>query len=215
MNTGISDTRLSRRALILSAGAMSAFALSGCMTSDGGLYLSDHADMGFDLWAGAPGARFGDPIDVRHGSRRIHGPFEWTHPVTGENMIVYARRNQESYGEKVQYLTLREDGTALARVFDSRPGTGERTFVGDAFFPMGVWLIGKRRRYKMVEHTGPVARVFTVQLRVRKSGMAYEGVQDSVQYDWLARDVSDTKVFHERYVYSPGVGLADFDNRMA
>ena len=215
MTTRNSDARLSRRSLLLSAGAISAFALSGCMAPDSGLFLSDHAEIGFDLWSGVPGARFGDAVDVRHGSRRIQGPFDWTHPVTGETMAVYARRNRERNGEKVQYLTLREDGSALSRVFDSRPGTGERTFVGDAFFPMGVWLIGKRRRYSMTEHVGPVASTFTVQLRVRNSDMTFEGVRDSVQYDWLARNTIGTKVFHERYVYSPGLGLADFDNRMA
>jgi hypothetical protein len=35
-----------------------------------------------------------------------------------------------------------------------------------------------------------------------------------MEYDWIAQTASGRTVFHERFVYSPGIGFADFDNRL-
>lgn len=210
----MSELFLNRRGLLSGGSAAALLALAGCSTT-----LTDISGgsrtIGFDLWAGAPGAKFGDPVDVRIRSRRIHGPYEWRHPVTGENILVYVRENDERRGKKVQYFTQRQDGSALARVFDSRPGRPDRHFTGDAFFPIGRWTEDERQKYPMTEHVAGVRRDFTVQLKVRDADLAWRGNKEAVRYDWLARDVAGRKVFHERYVYAPGVGFLDFEDRMS
>ena len=62
-----------------------------------------------ELWTGEPwdGAKELNTsrADTRFGDRsnkQIKGPTEWKHPVTGETLLVYERRNQEKQGVKVQ-----------------------------------------------------------------------------------------------------------------
>ena len=74
----------SRRAILSGSLAATGLILAGCAAP-----APERADapvtrvIPFALWAGAPGATFGDPVDVTVGSRTIRGPFDWRHPVTG------------------------------------------------------------------------------------------------------------------------------------
>jgi hypothetical protein len=173
------------------------------------------AVIGFDMWVGQPGVSFGDSVDVMQGSRRIHGPIDWRHPVTGERLKVYARVNRDRAGERLQYFTMRPDGAALARVYDRRPGAAERTFVGDAFFPVGLWRRGESREFRMVEHSGGgVETPLRVTLTVIDPSREFRDVPGSMRYDWIARDPAGAVLFHERFDYSPGVGFVRFDNRL-
>lgn len=170
---------------------------------------------GFDLWSGVPGSTFGDRIDKTVGSRRISGPHSWRHPVGGETITIYICENRERNGVRIQYLTMNADGTALARVFDRRPGQAEdRIFTGDAFVPMGLWRAGKRRSYSMTQYQGGKSKRFRLSIRMLRSDFTFEGRAGSMEYDWIARNNAGRTVFHERYVYSPGLGFADFDNRL-
>ena len=172
--------------------------------------------IGFDLWSGVPGTQFGDRIDRTVGSRRIHGPYSWRHPVTGETVTIYIRDNRERNGGlRTSYLTMKGDGTALSRVFDRRTGqTHDRFFVDDAFVPMGPWQAGTRRRYTMTQVQAGRSERFQLTLRMLRTGFEFEGRRGSIEYDWIARTLSGQTVFHQRFVYSPGIGFADFDNRL-
>lgn len=221
MSHTIFTRRTALRGLV---GGSAALALGGCTTAltdavdavqSAGL-VTRARDIGFDLWAGVPGSRFGDRIDKRVGSRRIVGPRRWRHPVTGETLTVYVRENRErDGGVRIRYLTMNADGTALSRVYDRRPGQRhDRFFVGDAFVPMGPWRTGSRRDYTMTQVQDGRAARFRLSLRLLRADFVFEGRPGSIEYDWIARTPAGRTVFHERFVYSPGIGFADFDNQL-
>ncbi len=171
--------------------------------------------IGFELWSGVPGSTFGERIDKTVGSRRISGPRNWRHPVTGETLPIYIRENRERRGVRIQYLTMNNDGTALARVFDRRPGqTHDRYFINDAFVPMGRWRDGTRRSYTMTQVQAGRSERFALSIRMLRSDFVFEGRAGSMEYDWIASSPAGRTIFHERFVYSPGLGFADFDNRL-
>ncbi len=167
----------------------------------------------FALWSGVPNAHFGDRIDKIQGSRRIHGPIPWTHPITKEKLSVYARVNTEKDGEKLQYFTLRSDGTALARVYDKRPGQSDRVFVDDAFFPLGPWKNHQTRRYISTEYQDGLAAKRNLSLQANQLRFNYQGKPDSFRYEWVSETDTGKMLFHERYTYSPGIGFVKFSNR--
>jgi len=176
----------------------------------------DTRTLGLDLWSGEPGiAGQAQPrINVVQGTRTISGPAAWTHSKTGEVLQVYERRNVESDGVKLQLYAIRPDGQALGRVYDSRPGVADRAFENDAFFPIGTWSRGESRDFQLVEHTaqGPQARIATI--KIRRLDFTFRDVPHSLRYDWILKDANGNVVYNERYVYSPGVGFAAFDNRL-
>ena len=111
----MSNALITRRRLMTAlAGSSTALMLGACTTPA----LANPTNIGFDLWSGVQGATFGSAVDKTVGSRRITGPHTWTHPITGEAMVIYIRENRERNGVRVQYFTMRPDGTALAHVFD-------------------------------------------------------------------------------------------------
>lgn len=167
----------------------------------------------FGLWTGKRWSRFGNRIDVRSKSRHIQGPYSWPHPVTGEKLTIYIRDNHDKKGKRTQYFTLREDGTALARVFDRRPGRPDRVFVGDAFMPQGQWSAGQSRNYTMQEYSGRSKKTYQLTLQVLDPARTYRGVRNSMRYEWIAKSGRKV-VYHERFDYSPGVGFVRFDNRL-
>lgn len=204
--------QLTRRTMLMGgAGSAAAVLLGGCTTG----IPTTQRDIGFDLWSGVPGATFGTQVDKTVGSRRIRGPRSWRHPVTGETLRIYTRENRERNGVKIQYFTMRPDGTALARVFDRRPGQAQdRYFVEDAFVPMGTWGDGATSRYSMTQVQGGRSTAFRITLTMLRANFTYENRPNSMEYDWILRTPSGSTVFHERYVFSPGVGFMDFDNRL-
>jgi len=172
--------------------------------------------IGLDLWTGdANVAGIAQPqLTITHGTRSISGPTAWSHDKTGETIQVYERRNVESGGVKRQYFTVRPDGQALGRVFDARPGSTDRYFVNDAFFPLGTWARGESRDFQMIEYTdkGPQTRIATI--KIRRLDFIYRDVPHSLRYDWVLKDANGNVLYDERYVYSPGVGFASFQNRL-
>lgn len=173
-------------------------------------------DIGLDLWTGDPAlAGVALPqIRVTHGTRTLSGPRTWTHPDSGETMQIYERSNIETEGVKTQYFVRRPDGQALGRVYDARPGRADRTFINDAFFPLGTWGRGESRTFQSLEYTeaGPQTRIITI--KIRRLDFTFRDVPHSLRYDWIMSDAKGNVIYNERYVYSPGVGFAAFDNRL-
>lgn len=172
--------------------------------------------IGLDLWAGDPAiAGAAAPrIQAAKGTRSLSGPTAWSDPKTGQAVQVYERRNVESDGVRTQLFTIRADGQALGRVFDTRPGRADRYFANDAFFPLGTWSRGESRDFTMLEYTeqGPQERTATI--RIRRLDFTFRDVPHSLRYDWILRDADGNVLYEERYVYSPGVGFASFENRL-
>jgi len=206
---------LNRRLFVASLAGGALTAATGCVPDMPVIQTPGAvAQLGFGLWAGVPGAKFGDRVDRTVDVRRIAGPLTWTHPVTGQSMTVYARTKWEKSGTKTSYYTLRRDGTALARVLDRRPGAADRYFTDDAFFPVGPWRSGVSRSYTMSEHSGGKATRYQVTLTVTKAAFTHKGHSGSMEYIWTERNHSGRKTKELRYVYSPGIGLADVKNLM-
>ncbi|MEQ8354516.1 MAG: hypothetical protein RH942_03190 [Kiloniellaceae bacterium] len=173
-------------------------------------------EIGLDLWTGDPNlvGQALPRIQVAHGTRTVSGPQAWSHDKTGQAIHVYERRNEETEGVKIQYFERRADGQAMGRVFDSRPGRADRYFINDAFFPLGTWARGESRDFQMIEYTeaGPQTRIATI--RIRRLDFTFRDVPHSLRYDWILTDSNGNVLYNERYVYSPGVGFAAFDNRL-
>lgn len=172
--------------------------------------------IGLDLWTGEPAiAGVALPqVQAVHGTRTISGPKPWTHGKTAQSLQVYERRNEEAAGVKIQYFERRADGQALGRVFDSRPGRADRYFVNDAFFPLGTWARGESRDFQMIEYAeqGPQTRIATI--KIRRLDFVFRDVPHSLRYDWILTDANGKVIYNERYVYSPGIGFASFDDRL-
>ncbi|MEO3430588.1 hypothetical protein AAFN88_17165 [Pelagibius sp. CAU 1746] len=206
-------SRFSSRRLARLALAVPLVAALGACAMDRG---PDTRDIGLDLWTGEPAAAGVTlpQVQVTHGSRTISGPKVWADPKSGQTIQVYERSNPEADGVKTQYFTRRPDGQALGRVYDSRPGRADRYFVDDAFFPLGTWGRGESRTFEAVEYTedGPQARSITI--KIRRLDFTFRDVPHSLRYDWIMSDERGNVIYNERYVYSPGVGFAAFDNRL-
>lgn len=206
---------LTRRLFMAAASASAVTAVAGCIPDlPVSLSMGPDATLGFGLWAGVPGAKFGDRIDRTRNVRRIRGPRVWTHPVTGKRLQVYVRTKWEPSGTKTSYYTMRSDGTALARVFDSRPGRADRYFTDDAFMPIGPWRNGMTKSYRMAEHSKGKATRYVVSIRVVQAAFTYNGRPGSMEYVWTQRTASGSKAKQLRYIYSPGIGLVVTENLM-
>lgn len=187
-------------------------ALGACAMQRG----PDTREIGLDLWTGDPAvAGVGLPqVQVAHGTRTITGPRSWTHPDTGETLQIYERSNPETDGVKSQYFVRRPDGQALGRVYDSRPGRADRTFVNDAFFPLGTWSRGESRTFQSIEYTEAGRQTRLITIKIRRLDFTFRDVPHSLRYDWIMKDVNGNVLYNERYVYSPGKGFASFSNRL-
>jgi len=207
--SGVARTPLSRLIVVVPLVAL----LGACAAPS---REAETRDIGLDLWSGEPAAAGValPQVEAVHGTRSIAGPRAWTHDKTGQTVMVYERRNDEVEGAKVQLFERRPDGQALGRVFDSRPGRADRYFANDAFFPLGAWSRGESRDFQAIEYTeeGPQTRLITI--KIRRLDFTFRDVPHSLRYDWIMKDANGNVIYNERYVYSPGVGFAAFDNRL-
>jgi len=208
--------RQNLKGLVAAAGLLTL--LSGCFgahnTASDGRYIP------IELWAGAEWD--GQPVNTwprldavtgKNSNRTVKGPIAWSHPQTGAPLKVYERTKQRQSGAKRQLFTINGNGAVLGRVFDSRPGAEDRTFVDDAFFPIGQWHRGEERSFRLTEFTaaGAVEQIATI--KIRRLDFTYRDVPHSLKYDWMLHDEGGRLLFHENYVYSPGKGLVRFRDR--
>ena len=151
-----------------------------------------------ELWTGAPwdGARQirMAPADFKFGARgdkSIRGPIDWN------GTQVYERLSR---GNVSQLFALREDGTGLGRVFDSRyPDRGCRDEVK---FPLGVWKQGEVREYRVPCTSG--AR--PLKVTIEEIDFVHDGVPHSLRFHWLL-NAGRGRGTDMHYVYSPLRGL--------
>lgn len=141
------------------------------------------------LWAGRAGA--------------LDGPVRAIHPVTGAQIDTYRRRR----GGNEQVLAVTQDGAALGRITERRPGMPELHFTGDAVFPLGLWREGERRAFVAREFTllGPAERRIT--LEILDLSFDHDGAPGSLRFRVLTRDAADRPISCATSVYSPGQGL--------
>lgn len=156
--------------------------------------------------------------DVTFGKRnhkRIRGPYQWKHPMTGETLSVFERTNNTTKGLKRQLFTVNPDGTGLAKVFDERPGQKRRYFSSNAvLFPLGVWKKGEKRVFEYYEFVeGKRSKRFAT-IHIRRLYYEYKKTKYALKYDYIAEDTQGNVLYHENFIYGPGKGLMRFRNRL-
>jgi hypothetical protein len=167
------------------------------------------------LWAGADeqasGVDLAAPVAIERGPVTISGPVHMPDPVSGKVVLAYERVAMTPQGPRRQVLSQTHDGAGLGRVLDERVGLPARQFSGDLIFPLGKWVEGERRSFAATEHTplGPTRRRITIM--ISNIDFSYRDVPHSMAYILAINDAAGRVLACERYVYSPGVGLAAFE----
>ena len=167
-------------------------------------------------WSGEKTLRL-EPLDSTFGRRNhiiMRGPFQWTHPKTGEALWVYERINRTTEGDKRQLFAINPDRTGLAKVFDERPGRPTRYFSTNAvLFPLGNWFVGEKRYFDFDEYTSGKTYKRTVMIHMRRLSFTFKEVPYAMKYDWIMTDDQNKELFHERFIYGPGESLMYFRDR--
>ena len=129
----------------------------------------------------------------RRGEKSIKGPTTWN------GIQVYERLNRD----KRQLFALREDGTGLGRVLDSRY---RENCVGDVKFPLGFWKQGEVRHYAV----SCPREVQRLRITIENIDFEHAGVPHSLRFHWLFKD-GRGRGTDMRYTYSPLQGLVQLE----
>ena len=169
-----------------------------------------------ELWTGSPwdGAR---TINLPQanlifggGTKHIAGPLDWADPLSGGTRKVYVREHTKE--RKTQWFAVREDGTGIGRVEDSRWRDIER---GESKFPTGLWTQGETRTYEIESYGKNSKRRLDLPGRVtlimENIDHRYAGTDHCMTFRWQ-KTVRDKRVDNNAYTYCPGKGLASLDD---
>ena len=158
------------------------------------------------------------PAQTTFGARNhktISGPQPWTHPITGKTLQVYERINNTTKGMKRQLFALSDDGRGLAKVYDERPNKPTRLFSTQAvMFPVGKWKRGEKQTFRFDEYVDGRAVQREATIHIRRLAFTYKKIPYAVKYDYLVHDEKGAIVFHERFIYGPGMSLMYYKNRL-
>ena len=168
------------------------------------------------LWAGldekqVPAGSPTAPIFIQRGPVSISGPISSPHPVSGEPILTYERTIATPQGPRRQLLSQTHDGAGLGRILFERPNLPTRRFTGDLIFPLGVWTEGERRSFLAMEYTDLGAARRLVSIVIPRIDFPYRNIPHSMAYILTIEDAAGRILACERYVYSPGIGLAAFE----
>jgi hypothetical protein len=145
-----------------------------------------------------------------------NGPQEWHNPYTDKTLMVYDRRRTTSRdGFVEQKMALREDRSAIGRVYDSRSGS---VCDQEAKFPLGVWKQGEVRTYDYVCLRTVDGQVVTLRrtarITIEEVDYIYKGTAHSLRFAWRYADGDNGEILdHRTYIFSPGRGLVVHDRR--
>jgi hypothetical protein len=169
-----------------------------------------------ELWTGSPwdgGRSVNWPQADLHfdgGNKRITGPHDWTDPLDGQ--VKQAYRRYQAKQRKTQWFVVREDGTGIGRVEDSRWKDIER---GESKFPVGLWTQGEERTYEVTtfgrNSRRPVSVPGGIRIVMERIDHVYAGMAHCMTFRWQ-KTVRDKIVDNNAYTYCPGRGLASLDD---
>jgi len=140
-----------------------------------------------------------------------NGPQEWRNPYTGQVLMVYdRRRTTRREGLVEQKMAIRDDGSAIGRVSDSR--FGGLVCDQEAKFPLGWWKQGEVRTYDYVCLRTRDGRVETKRrtsrITIEELDYKYGGTPHSLRFAWRHSDSDSGEILdHRTYIFSPGRGL--------
>jgi hypothetical protein len=150
-----------------------------------------------------PVGTFGELVD--HGSIWV-GPRKWTHPKTGEELIVYDRSRSGHGMLTDQIFAARKDLTAIGRVADNRFGI--TACDQEAKYPLGLWSQGETRTFEYICWYGDRARSKITTLTIRDIDFDYGGFKHALRLEWVLRDKGDSRTIdHRIYTFAPSKGV--------
>lgn len=150
-----------------------------------------------------PSGTFAELVD--HGSIWV-GPRTWTHPRTGEVLVVYDRSRGGRGMVTDQIFAVRKDQTAIGRVADNRFGI--TACDQEAKYPLGLWRQGETRSFEYTCWYGEQPRSRITTLTIRDIDFNDGGFKHALRLEWLLRDKDDGRELdHRFYTFAPGKGL--------
>jgi len=150
-----------------------------------------------------PTGTFGELVE--HGSIWV-GPKKWTHPKTGEALIVYDRSRVGRGMVTDQIFAVRKDQTAIGRVADNRFGITACDQEGK--YPLGLWSQGETRSFEYTCWYGDQPRTKITTLTIRDIDFDYGGFKHSLRLEWVLRDKGDSRAIdHRFYTFAPDKGV--------
>jgi hypothetical protein len=134
------------------------------------------------------------------------GPQEWQHPDLGKKLMVYDR-SRRGVGQR---FAVRDDGSAIGRVSDTRFGISSCD--QEAKYPLGYWKQGETRQFEYRcwygrEGERRVDQMLTT-ISIEQLDFEYQGNPHSLQIRWILRTQNDPREVDNRvYVFSPDKGV--------
>lgn len=141
---------------------------------------------------------------------RVTGPAPAVHPVDGRSIQAWTRISHGEGGDRRQVLAVTQEGAALGRVADQRPGVAELRFTGDVVFPLGLWRVGERRDFTASEVTLLGSAERRIKLEILDLDFVHQGASNALRYRLEVRDAAGRVLACETSVYAPGKGLVAF-----
>ena len=142
---------------------------------------------------------------------RIQGPVEVESPTGAGKVRAYMRTTTAIGGQRLQHVTVTQQGSGLGRILDTTIGLPERRFAGDVVFPLGLWKQGEIREFEAVEFTLAGTAQRRVTLEILDLDFVYKGAAHSLAYRLTIHDAANRVIGCETSVYSPGAGLVRFE----
>ena len=150
-----------------------------------------------------PSGTFAELVD--HGSIWL-GPRKWTHPKTGEALMVYDRSRGGRGMVTDQIFAVRKDQTAIGRVADNRFGI--TACDQEAKYPLGPWTQSETRRFEYTCWYGEQPRTKITTLSIRDIDFDYGGFKHALRVEWVLRDKEGGRELdHRFYTFAPGKGV--------
>jgi hypothetical protein len=148
-----------------------------------------------------------------NGNKTIRGLYDWKDPLTGQMRKVYQRDSPRGKNAIVtQIFAVREDGSGIGRLWDSRRKEFER---GESKFPLGEWKQDETRTYTIEtfdpQTKGQINIPTTVRITIEQIDHRFEGNEHCMTFRWQkmrGQKMTDNNA----YTYCPGKGLASLDD---
>ena len=134
------------------------------------------------------------------------GPLAWLHPDLNKSTMVYERSRKGV----AQRFAVRDDGSAVGRVSDSRFGISSCD--QEAKYPLGYWKQGETREFAYrcwIEREGvrtPQEAQSTIH--IEQLDFVYAGQPHALQIRWIFRTGKELRETDNRvYTFAPGKGV--------
>jgi hypothetical protein len=139
------------------------------------------------------------------GGSTWEGPAQWTHPVTGRNLIVYYR-SRGGRNAAAQIFALRDDETAIGRVGDSRFGIDGCEQEGK--YPLGQWKQGETRTFRYACWYDKKPKIKIATITIKNIDFDCDGSKHCLSIEWALRNERGRRELDRMiYTFAPGKSI--------